>query len=282
MMEKIAQNITNRDVLLILSGFAFGTAMSSILVAAATGDVNLVAWTEGFLQNFSTEMFGGFVTFLLIEVLIVSRKEREAAQRRREESRRERAERIARQKEELIVRLGSRVNAEAMRAAEELRYHEWLFDETLDDANLANANLQNVNFARARLVRVRLHRATLQEASFYHADLSGSFLVGVDAREAIFRGAVLDKVYMQGANLEGCASLTDAQLARCARLKGATMPDGARYDGRYRLYGDLARAEEVGCDVTDIEAMAAHYKVPLEVYQAGQQWADENLDALLA
>jgi hypothetical protein len=276
-LRKYALNITNRDVLLIMSGFALGTALGSLVLGSATGSISFITWLEGFLQNFSTEMFGGFVTFLLIEVLIVTRKEREASQRRRKEAEQERLKQEAAKREDLLHRLSSRVNSEAMRASEELRYCGWIEDGTLDDCNVTGADLQNCNFARARMRRVRFHRAILREASFYRADLQGAYLVGVDASEAIFRGADLSGAYLQGANLTGAAGLTPQQLATAARLKGATMPDGTRYDGRYNLRGDTKKARDKGHDPEYDERVAEFYGVPLEVYLEGQRWAKENL-----
>ena len=276
-LKKYALNITNRDVLLIMSGFALGTAAASLVLAGSMSGVSFIAWLEGFLQNFSTEMFGGFVTFLLIEVLIVTRKEREAAQQRDEQAEQERLEAEAAKLEDLLHRLTSRVNSEAMRASEELRFCGWIEDGTLDDCNVTGADLQNCNFARARMRRVRFHRANLREASFYYADLRGAFLVGVDASEAIFRGADLTGAYLQGANLTGAAGLTPQQLSTCARLKGATMPDGSRYDGRYNLRGDVKKARNKGHDPEYDEMAAKYYGVPLETYLAGQEWAADNL-----
>lgn len=55
------------------------------------------------------------------------------------------------------------------------------------------------------------------------------------------------------------------------------MPDGTRYDGRYRLAGDLEVAKVDKHDIDDPAAMAQFYKVSLEDYLQGQKWAEENL-----
>jgi uncharacterized protein YjbI with pentapeptide repeats len=62
----------------------------------------------------------------------------------------------------------------------------------------------------------------------FEADLSGTKLnntnlVGVDLHDAKLIGANLE-----GANLEGAQ--LEEQLAYCASLKGATMPNGQKYE----------------------------------------------------
>jgi predicted DCC family thiol-disulfide oxidoreductase YuxK len=65
-------------------------------------------------------------------------------------------------------------------------------------------------------------------------------------------------------------------VATMRYLRFVPMPDGKRYDGRYRLPGDLDWARENGVDIDDPEAMAKWYSVSLEEYLEGQEWADEN------
>jgi uncharacterized protein YjbI with pentapeptide repeats len=273
------QNISNRDVLLILSGISLGTSLASAFGEAASGAPNWPEWMVGFFQNFSTEMFGGFITFLLIEVLIVSRKDRERVDREFNEKIEEKQRRVAEERQNLLLRISSRVNGEAMRAAEELRARTWLDDGLLNGANLGGANLQDVHLAGAMLIGTQFHRANMQGCSLYRANLENAQLVGADLFDARLRGAILKGASMQGANLEE-STATHSQLCRAARLKGATMPDGTRYDGRYQLRGDLADAEGRGTDLDSPESLAAYYKVPLETYLEGQTWADQHLARL--
>ena len=51
----------------------------------------------------------------------------------------------------------------------------------------------------------------------------------------------------------------ETRFAVAFRLKGATMPDGNLYDGRYELEGDVALAKQDGLDPDDADAMKRWY-----------------------
>ena len=55
------------------------------------------------------------------------------------------------------------------------------------------------------------------------------------------------------------------------------MPDGTRYDRRFRLKGDLELDQVLGVDIEDEDQMARRYGVDIEIYRAGQEWAQQNL-----
>jgi uncharacterized protein YjbI with pentapeptide repeats len=74
---------------------------------------------------------------------------------------------------------------------------------------------------------VNLSGAVLREAQLSHANLQGANLSVTN-----LRGADLSRV-----NLEG-ARVSEEELAKAHRLRGATLPDGSRYDGRFDLPGD--------------------------------------------
>lgn len=154
-------------------------------------------------------------------------------------------------KEQLIRKMQSRDNTTAMQAVEELRALGWLMDGTLRGKNLRGAHLKDVN---------------LYEADLRDCDLINANLVGAD---------------LYGANLEG-AKVEDTQLASSMAMRWAIMPDGTRYDGRFRLYHDFEVMRRKGFDPTDPQSVAAYYDVPLEVYEAGQAWYKENQARLVA
>ena len=60
-------------------------------------------------------------------------------------------------------------------------------------------------------------------------------------------------------------------------MKDSTMPDGKRYDGRFRLEKDIILAADFFPDGASDQDMADYYAVTLEEYLEGQKWADENL-----
>ncbi|MCC6905065.1 MAG: pentapeptide repeat-containing protein [Anaerolineae bacterium] len=262
-------NIRNRDVGLILVGMAIGATAGSIATALVAGG-NLLEWGEGFLQGISTEMLGAFLTFVLIEVLIVTRKEREAEESAAAKEARKAEEKAALHRESLLRALGSTVNTQAIRAAEEMRALGWLLDGSLERATLNGADLQNADLTGAHLVGVQFYKANLRGAHLGRANLSGAHLVGADLRGAVLAYAVLNGTYLQGANLDGIRTLSPGQLNSASRLKGATMPDGTRYDGRFNLPGDLRQALKSKIQVEDPAAMADFYGVPVEDYLAGQ------------
>jgi hypothetical protein len=77
------------------------------------------------------------------------------------------------------------------------------------------------------------------------------------------------------------ATVTERQLARAEALADATLPDGNRYDGRYKLPSDLSHARQDGVYSDQVERMADWYGVTTEQYQQGQEWAVHQLDDLL-
>ncbi|HEC22744.1 MAG TPA: pentapeptide repeat-containing protein [Chloroflexi bacterium] len=184
-----------------------------------------------------------------------------------------------RRKKDLIRRLRSRDNGEALRAAEMLRAYGWLYDGTLRGANLARASLAGADLSGANLQKAHLPGADLRGADLYQADLEDADLFGADLEGATLEEADIRGLYLAAANLRG-TGLTEAELARLSGLVGATMPDGSLYDGRFNLPGDLDPARLEVNDVDNPAAMAEWYGVSLEIYLAGQAWARENLPRL--
>jgi hypothetical protein len=143
------------------------------------------------------------------------------------------------EKKWLIRQMSNRSNSVVLEATEKLRTRGWLYDGSLQGANLDGANL------------------------------AGADLTGAD----------LGRVWFMGANLEGVRGLSDEQLVLVDTLRGAKMPDGQRYDGRYRLWADMQMVAAHGVNSDDPAQMANYYGVSVEDYQRGQEWADANLEA---
>ncbi len=152
-------------------------------------------------------------------------------------------------KDQLVRRLQSRYNHTALQAVEEIRVLGHLEDGTLKKRNLRGSSWEDANM--------------------YMADLEGSDL----------GNAVLDRADFVLANLKD-VNVKDEQLIKTDIMYGATMPDGRKYDGRYRLKGDYAYARRKNVNIESDEAMAKWFEVPLKQYLEGQRWADENLDRL--
>lgn len=198
-------NLSNRAVLGILIAVALGSSGLSLVVNILNNVDTSPAWWVSWLQNFSTEMFGAFLTFILIELVVGGRE------KRREE---ERA--TADLKARLIRQMRSKIYQEAIRAAEELREHGWLTDGSLHgmhlgdlnlhkadlsganlkDAYLGDSNLQEAFLGGSNLQNTRLFYANLQNADLQFANLGGATLAGVN-----LKGASLRYANLQGSNL---------------------------------------------------------------------------------
>lgn len=91
-------------------------------------------------------------------------------------------------------------------------------------ARLGGGMLSGVSFSFADLSGADLHHCEL-----WNADLRGALLINADMRGALLLGAVLEGAVLEGANLHH-AQIKGEQLATVQSLKGATMPDGSKFD----------------------------------------------------
>ncbi len=191
-------------VLAVLAAIAIITAAISFMrrPAGARG------WWSDYLQGISTEMVGAIITALLFTFIIGS-AEQSAAE--------------VSQKEELIRRLGSRVNILALEAGEELDAKGWLTDGTLQEAVLQEANLQETRLNGADMQRADLSNANLYRARLLDANLSGANLTRANLSGATLFNTILDGATLEGADLEG-ANLLGAEFTI-----SVTLPDGTTW-----------------------------------------------------
>jgi uncharacterized protein YjbI with pentapeptide repeats len=116
-----------------------------------------------------------------------------------------------------------------------------LSEASLREADLRNANLRLAILYNTDLRGADLRNANLQEAILSKAFLRGDSLRGADFREAALRGmSLLEAPRLRDANLRGAdlsgADLSSAEVKvehlvdECASLKGATMPNGQKYE----------------------------------------------------
>jgi uncharacterized protein YjbI with pentapeptide repeats len=184
-------------------------------------------------------------------------------------------------KSELIRQIETSSESDGILAAlDECRANGWLEDGSLRGVNLENADLQ-----QARLSKADLQGAHLAGANLRGADLQGAVLQDVDLSGADLSQANLKDADLLGALLEAArlndATVTEMQLARAETLAEATLPDKNRYDGRYRLSGDIHSARLDGVYPDRPERMAEWYGISLFQYEHGQVWAEEQLRDLL-
>jgi len=176
---------TSRNVLLILGFVALFTSISSSLV----GSIASSDWWEGWLQNFSTEVMGAIMTFILFEQIVGKGQEEKS------------------EKGRLMRQMRSQVNVEVIRAVEELRANGWLQNKELSHIDLNKANLEGVNFSS-----VNLEGANLRGANLKNANLQNAYLGAADLQNANLEAANLQGADLYNANLRG-ARFKNAKLA---------------------------------------------------------------------
>ena len=140
----------------------------------------------------------------------------------------------------------------------------------LTSVNLKEANLHGAYMARANLTDARLSEADLGDAKLFGANLSLAKLDGANLSAAVLMGdprgtpfqriSVIHKYTLGGvgpknadlryADLSG-ANLTDAyvseeQLDSAKSLKGATMPNGRKYEDWLKIKGQREHGENGG------------------------------------
>ena len=171
---------------------------------------------------------------------------------------------------ELINQLQSLDNNHVLRAIDELHTCGMLSDGSLRGIALCQAILEGANLKEADFCYVDLHQATLDEADLSGAKLQAAKLNRASLRGANLEGADLTNADLYKVNLRGARNLTDEQLSKMNELFGSIMPNGSVYDGRFNLFGDLARARWAKVNTEDPKSMAEFYGVSLEAYLQGQ------------
>jgi uncharacterized protein YjbI with pentapeptide repeats len=171
---------------------------------------------------------------------------------------------------ELINQLQSVENRHVLAAVEELRRCGKLLDGSLRSIALCQAQLQEADLHQADLGFVDFHQASLDNADLSQARLQAAKFNRASLQGAHLDGADLTNADLYKVNLRGAHNLTEEQLSAANALFGAIMPDGQVYDGRFNLFGDIARARWAKVDVSNPQAMADFYGVTCEVYRQGQ------------
>jgi hypothetical protein len=142
-------------LLLVIALFA------SLLSALTNGGFN-PDWWVSWLQNFSTEMVGAFLTFWLLQIVVGNRNE----------------------KRRLIAQLGSPDNAVTREAIRILWMQGWLQDGSVRGANLWGANFIHADLGQCDLRQTNLYWACLRESHLWGADLRGAYLLSANLEGA--------------------------------------------------------------------------------------------------
>jgi hypothetical protein len=166
------EDLSDRQVMAVLLAISFAASFISLLIHRRLD----AEWWESWFENFSTEMFGAFMTFWLLEIVVDKRREKERKLEEQEQF-----------KQRLIYTLRSTINVEACRAVEELGANGWLKD----------GSLEGIKFSWGKLAGAKLAGGRLAGAQFYHTDLEGAKLWKAD-----LRGANLLDAYLKDAKIE--------------------------------------------------------------------------------
>jgi uncharacterized protein YjbI with pentapeptide repeats len=105
----------------------------------------------------------------------------------------------------------------------------YLIYANLDRANLSGAYLGRILLGGSKLRKADLRGADLYRANLAEADLSDGNLRGADLRDAILEDANLSYADLRRADLRG-ADLRGAALSDVPFMRGATMPNGQKYE----------------------------------------------------
>jgi hypothetical protein len=160
-------------------------------------------------------MFGAFLTFVFIE-LIVGQREKRLDEKRA----------IEQEKQRLIRQLRSSISEEATRAIEELASQGGLRDGTLRGAYLGYAQLELTNFFRANLQEVNLEYANLKGARFVAANLQGANLEYANLKDTNFNHADLRMANISYVNLRKvnlAETILEEVVAQCVDLREANL-----------------------------------------------------------
>lgn len=233
----------------------------------------LLAAPDSAMRNIGPELFGIAVGVIIIDFSNQQRQDKQL-------------------KAQLIREMASSENGFALRAIKELRVRGWLQDGSLNGSDFRGADLRGAHLGGAVLRETTFFGANLSEANlwgtdFTNANLDYAVMQGVDLSYASLEGAILPCVDLKGSNfwetnLNGVciigSDLTEVRimsetLCQVDELYGTILPDGKKYSGFYNLETNILSAKEEGIDVNDPYAMAKFYKVSVEDYLQGQEWA---------
>jgi uncharacterized protein YjbI with pentapeptide repeats len=115
-----------------------------------------------------------------------------------------------------------------------------LFNAELSGANLRFANLSEADLSGASLRGADLFLANLRGANLRGANLRGTLLHGANLTKANLQGADLEEAILRGAYLGSAVGITNEELEQQAKtLKGATMPNGQKYEDWLKDSGQL-------------------------------------------
>jgi uncharacterized protein YjbI with pentapeptide repeats len=139
--------------------------------------------------------------------------------------------------------------------------HAFLWYTDLSETDLSDTNLSYAYLGGTDLSNANLQYANLSHATFAGADLSGAdlsiadvsgtdpskepkFSKNVDMSSTILKDTNLSGANLSEVNLSDAKEVTEDQLAQAKSLKGATMPDGQKYEDWLKSKGSGENEEK--------------------------------------
>lgn len=222
------ENLTVQQITLIVVGILLVIAFITAIISLMLETDRSRQWYGDWFQGVSTEMIGAAVTTIFFTFIVGAVQDRQAQ---------------SELKLELLTQLGSSVNSEAIRAAEELTRRGWLRDGTLQGVDLGFANLSNARLFFGDFRDAIMFSTILSNADMSETNLQGAIMQGTDLRGAILKDANmqdtdLETASLEGANLSGAnlrgayllnANLQDATLTGAQLNEQTTLPDGSNW-----------------------------------------------------
>lgn len=245
------------------------TSVLSLLLNLITRP-NIGLWLEDWLSDFSTDLAGTGLTFLLIRWVIQQREQERVEQAappltttfyiEAEEvtappppppspvsDEKTIMDRRTEQISVLMPQLKAAATPEGRQLVldtlkeEDFLQQIQLVDANLQRADLADANLEGADLTKANLRGARLHRANLRGVTLLMAQL-----IEADVQQADLSGSLLERAYMSGANLRG-VNLSGARIQ--TSLWGVNLQN-AILRGTDLRGAELFRADLTGADLT--------------------------------
>lgn len=205
----------------------FPIAAGILIVAVLIGiGFFLVPDNNGLFTNLVSEAISIGITVAILNKLAEHREEQ-------------------RYKRDLIWKMGSRVNSDAVRAVEELRRHGWLTDEITVGHDFSKRNLTEIDFQETNLNGVNFMQTKLDQSIFTKADL---------------RNAKLSLASMLGCNLFN-TQLNQAEIVK-TNLKTADLRfsdlQGANLNMSVCFKAKLSYANLAGTSIYQVDFRGAH------------------------
>jgi len=200
--------------------YAVGVAL---VVALMIAGYALFPDRDGYLTNLFTEAASVAVTLLVLNRMAEARERR-------------------RYRQDLIYRMGSQVNAEAIHAADELWRNRWLQSDLLKGVNLIRANLEGAPLWQANLAEADLLAAILIDAQLIGSNLTRATLWGADLRRAQLSGAHLIEVNRRSISMKG-RSDKDKWIYLGAPWKAFVPLPDMNFEGAFLMNANLEGAD---------------------------------------